>query len=206
VGLITSLLILAAPLPLGIGVRAMWLAGIGTIVAAAAKGRPKDADGRKRLATTMGVLAVVYITGMVASDLVARRMVLRTAEAAGLEVRDLMVAPTPGNPFVAEVEVLTDDGFVPGTHRWFASPSVELFPERMVPLRSGPPGLSQADMETLVSMAADVPAAHYWLEWARYPYVRIERDSPAWVVTFRDARYDGQECAGGLSGVTVRFE
>ena len=205
-GLVTSALILAAPLPLGVGVRVLWLAGIGTIVAAAATGRPKDTVGRRHLASRMGVLAVVYIAGMVASDVLARRVVLRSAEAAGLEVRDLMVAPTPGNPFVAEVEVLTVGGYVPGTHRWFASPSVELFPERMVPQRSGPRGLSQADVETIVSLAADIPAAHYWLEWARYPYARVERDPPNWVVTFQDARYDGQEGAGGLSGVVVRFE
>ena len=204
--LVTSALILAAPLPLGVGVRVLWVAGVGTIAAASAMGRPKDSEGRRRLATTMGVLAIVYIAGMVASDLAARRVVLRSAEAAGLEVRELMVAPTPGNPFVAEVEVLTDDGFVPGTHRWFASPSVELFPERTVPLRSGPRGLSQADTETIVALAANIPEAHYWLEWARYPYARVERDAPFWVVTFRDARYDAQEGAGGLSGVTVRFE
>jgi len=205
-GLVTSLLILVAPLPLAGGVRVVWMVGIAAIVAAAATGRPKGSVARRRLASVMGALAVVYVAGMLASDLLARRVVLRTAAAAGLEVQDLMVAPTPGNPFVAEVEVLTAIGFVPGTHRWFASPSVELFPDRLVPLRSGPPGLSQADVEAIVSLAADIPAAHYWLEWARYPYARVERDAPDWVVTFRDARYDGQEGAGGLSGVVVRVQ
>jgi len=203
--LVTSLLIVMAPLSLPTGVKVLWTLGIAAIVGAAAAGRPKGAEGRRRLATVMSTLAVVYIAGMVASDLLARRVVLRAAEAAGLEVRDFMVAPTPANPFAAEVEVLTEDGFVPGTHRWFASPTVELFPERMVPLRTGPPGLYDVDLDRLISIAERVPDAHNWLEWARYPYVEVERVNQRWIVTFRDARYDGREGAGGLSGVVVQF-
>jgi len=205
-GLVTSLLIFVAPLPLAGGVKVLWALGIATIAAAAATGRPQGPEGRRRLASTLGVTAVLYIGGMVAADLLARRAVLDEAQALGLEVRDLMVAPVPANPFAADVEVLTEDGFVPGTHRWFTSPAVELFPERMVPLRTGPDGLSNADLDELISIAEREPVAHYWLEWARYPYVEVERVRGDWIVTFRDARYDGQEGAGGLSGVVVRLD
>lgn len=205
-GLVASLLILVAPLPLAGGIRVLWAAGMVTILAAALMGWPKGHEGRRRLAGVMGVVALLYIAGMVTSGLLARRAVIRSAEAAGLEVLDLMVSPLPANPFVADVEVLTEGGFVPGMHRWFASPAVELFPDQAVPLLTGPDGVDTGELDRIVSAAGDVPDAHYWLEWSRYPYVRVERDGPGWEVTFRDARYDGQEGAGGLSGVVVRVD
>lgn len=205
-GLLTSGLILVAPLPLPMAVRVLWVVGIGTIVTAAAADLPKTAEGRRRLAAVMGSVGILYIGGMVSADLLARQAVVREAEAAGLEVRDLMVAPSPANPFVSEVEILTDDGFVPGIHRWLSSPAVELFPNRAVPLRAGPPGVSEASLDRIISAAGDVPDAHYWLEWARYPYVAVERDGTGWQVTFRDARYDEQDGAGSLSGVVVHVE
>ena len=205
-GLLTSGLIVVAPLPLPMAARVLWVVGIGAIVTAAAAGLPKTAGGRRRLAAVMSALATVYISGMMASDLFARRAVVRSAEAAGLEVQDLMVAPNPANPFVAEVEVLTADGFVPGIHRWFASPAVELFPERAIPLLRGPEGVATEELQRIVLAAGDVPDAHYWLEWARYPYVDIVQEDTGWQVTFRDARYDGQSGAGSLSGVVVHVE
>jgi inner membrane protein len=201
-GLLTTLLVLLAPLPLT--VRVLWTAGLAAVVMAAARGWPEGRRGRQRLAAALGVAAAVYIGAMVTSDVFAHRAVLRAAEGAGLEVRDLMVAPTPGNPLVAGVEVLTEDGFVPGTHRWLGAPTVELHPERMVPLRRGPSGVSPEELDGIVSAAGDVPDAHYWLDWARYPYVRVEPDGPGWLVTFRDARYDESDGAGELAGVTVR--
>ncbi len=205
-GLLTSGLIVVAPLPLPMAVRVLWVVGIGAIVTAAVRGMPKTAGGRRRLARVMGTLAAVYISGMMASDFFARRAVVRSAEATGLQVQDVMVAPTPGNPFVSEVEILTADGFVPGMYRRWASPAVELFPERVIPLLQGPEGVGTEELRRIVLAAGDVADAHYWLEWARYPYVGIVRDGEGWQVTFRDARYDGQSGAGSLSGVVVHVE
>ena len=114
-----------------------------------------------------------------------------------------MVQPLPANPFMAEVEVRTGDSFVPGRYRAFGSPTVELFPEDAVALLEAPPGLPATEVARIVADAEDVPDAHYWLEWSRYPYVRLTRHADGWEVAFRDARYDGQEGTGGLSGVTV---
>lgn len=205
-GLIATALITMAPLPLAAGVRILWVLGIITVAGAAAAGRPSGAHGRRRLAATMGILATLYIGGMVAADLAARRAVQRAATAAGLEVRDLMVQPLPANPFAAEVEVLTADAFVPGVHRWLRRPAVELFPDRAVPLRQAPDDLSASEVTRIVEAAEAVPDAHYWLEWSRYPYVQVAPEGTGWRVTFRDARYDGQEGAGGLSSVTVRVK
>jgi inner membrane protein len=202
-GLVATLVILASPLPLGTGVRVMWVLGVAAIVGTASTGRPASAAGRRRVVIVAGAAAALYVSGMVSADLLARRAVMRAAQSAGMTVTDLMVSPTPANPFVAEVEIRTSDAFVPGVHRWLGSPRIELFPERSVALRAGPDGMTDIELDRIVSAAEDVPDAHYWLEWSRYPYVRVASREGGWYVTFRDARYDGQEGAGGLTGVRV---
>ncbi len=198
----TTFLLLFAPLPLGVGVKVVWLVCLATIVGAAVAGRPEERAGRRRLAAVLGTLATLYVGAMVAADLVARAAVRSAAEVAGLEVRDLVVSPDPANPFTAEVEVLTPDGFVPGRRDWLASPSVELFPDRVTPLLQAPEGMPQAELDRVLSAARQVPDVHYWLEWARYPHVRVEPEGDGWRVSWGDVRYNEVD-TGELSGISV---
>lgn len=191
--------------PVGPVVKAAWATGLLVVVVLRWRGRPVSDVGRLRFAATAGAAAIIYIALMVAADARATVHVLRAAHTAGLEVVDVMVAPQPANPFVAEVEVLTADSFVPGVHRWIGGERVRLFPAEAVSLRSGPDGMEPARLRPIVDAARGDPDAAHWLVWSRYPYVHVDADGDGWLVRFSDARYDGRGGTGGLSGVTVHL-
>lgn len=187
--------------PLARVVKVLWLCGVAAFIAirlALSRGQAHRAPGLAGLAAVL-----IYIGAMVGSDLLARGQVAEAARATDLEVRDLVVAPLPANPFAAEIEVLTDDGYVPGDFHWMRAPRVRLFPEDVVPLLQAPPGMAAPTARAVVDAArADRDATRY-LVWSRYPYARIDPNGDGWTVTFSDARYDGSPGAGGLGGLTV---
>lgn len=201
--LATSAIVLLVPL--GWPVRALWTLGIITVGRLRVTGWPDDPARRVRLARIAGVATLLYIATMMASDAVATRQVARYAEAAGLDVRDVMVGPQPANPFVAEVEVLTADAYVPGEHRWLGGDRVRLFTGRAAPLLSGPEDLDTETTARIVESSRAVPRVRNYLVWSRYPYVRVARDGTGWTVRWSDARYDERPGAGGLAGVEVRL-
>ena len=189
--------------PFSILAKSIWVGGLVTI--AVLRFRRGTSPVPHRLPATSLAIVAVYVVTMVGADLAARLQVRGAAESAGLGVRDVMVAPSPANPFSAEVEVMTDAGFVPGVHRWFGSPRVELYPERIVPLLEGPAGVPLAELERIAALARLEPEVARYLVWSRYPYVRIEAEGTGWWVRFSDARYDGRAGSGGLSGLRVRI-
>jgi inner membrane protein len=184
--------------------RLPWTLGLASIVALRLSGRPGTATGRRRFALVSGAVVVLYVATLAGADPSARARVAAAAEVAGLTVRDVMVAPVRGNPFVSDVTVLTPAGYVPGVHRWVGEPEVELFPARAIPLLSAPPDLQAAAVEDVIARARDRPEVRDYLVWSRYPYVRVERDGAGWQVIHGDARYDDVPEAGGLAGVQVR--
>ena len=198
---LASLVVLA--FPLGILAKSIWAGGLVTI--ATLRLRRGTSPAPHRLPATSLAIVIVYIMTMIGADLAARHQVRVAAESAGLAFQDVMVAPLPANPFSAEVEVITDSGFVPGVHRWMESPRVELYPEDIVPLIEGPVGVPVAELERIAALARLEPDVARYLEWSRYPYVRIEPEGTSWWVQFRDARYDGRPGTGGLSGLRVQI-
>jgi inner membrane protein len=188
--------------PFGLLAKSLWLGALVAIAAVRRRRGPRPFPGR--VPSTALALVFLYVLMMVGSDLAARSQVRAAAESAGLAVQDVLVAPLPANPFSAEVEVMTETGFVPGRHRWLRSPRVELRPEDPVPLLEGPDGVSTAELERIAGLARLEPEVARYLVWSRYPYVRIERDGPSWWVRFSDARYDAQPGSGGLSGLRVQ--
>jgi inner membrane protein len=199
--MVASLVVLAFRLALP--VKALWVTGLSTVCVLRLRrddANPLDAARR----TTRALIAVgLYLLTMVSVDLAARRDVRSAAIGAGLDVRDLMVAPQPANPFRAEVEVLTNEGYIPGDHRWLGTPRVRLYPEDFVPLVSGPAGLGAAQLQAVVAAARTSPEVGLYHVWSRFPYVRVDEATTGWSVRFSDARYDGQSGAGGLSGITI---
>jgi inner membrane protein len=187
----------------GTGAKAIWFGGLVTI--AVLRFLRGTSPAHRRLPTTALAIVAVYISTMVGADLMARRQVRSSAESIGLRVQDVMVAPAPANPFRAEIEVMTDTGFVPGVHRWFGSSRIELHPERIVPLLAGPVGVPVTELAHIVTLARREPEVAGYLAWSRYPYVRIEPDGTGWWVQFSDARYDTRSGTGGLSGLRVRI-
>jgi inner membrane protein len=187
----------------GAGLAALlpWGLGLGAIVALRQSGAD---DGPRHARRARWALAAVaaYIALMVVQDPIAARAVRAEAEAAGLEVEDVMVAPVPGNPLRADVEVVTPDAVVPGTHRWIP-PSVSLDPARGVPRRAQPPTLPEATASSVVEAARAHPDVRHFLTWSRYPLVTVTPIEAGWNVRFTDARYDDRPEAGSLAGLTV---
>ncbi len=200
IGTLASLLVLAAFGPVA---RILWALGVVTIVSLRFLEGPRAMGERGTLVRVAGVGVVLYIGVLVAANGVARKQVLRAARADGLTTRDVMVAPVRGNPFVSEVEVLTDDAYVPGVHSWVGTPRVELFPGDAVPLVSGPAALTREKLEDVAATAREQSVVSDYLVWSRYPYMRVEPDGNGWDVLVSDARYDGVPGAGGLSGLRV---
>ncbi len=198
-GVVASLPLLLFPLA-GVA-KALWLCGLAAVIATWLAVRRWPARRSPVLAALATV--ILYIGVMVGSNALARGQVAEAARAAGLEVRDLMVGPLPADPFGAEIEVLTDEGYVPGDFRWTRAPRVRLFPEDVVPLLDAPPGMAAHRARAVVDAArTDTDATRYHV-WSRYPYARIAPNGNGWTVTFSDARYDGFLGAGGLGGLTV---
>jgi inner membrane protein len=185
--------------------RILWLVGIAAIVSLRISGRPDAAAGRRALVRVAGVAVCVYATALVVADGLARRDVVAEGARAGLDVRDVMIAPLLGNPFISEVEVRTANSYVPGTHAWLRSRRVELRPGAAVPLLVAPTELSGPAMERVLLAARSEPSARHYLVWSRFPYARVEPDGDGWQVTFADARYDGVREAGSLGSVSVRI-
>ena len=187
--------------PLARVAKVLWLCGVAAIIATWLVVR----RGQARRTPVLAGLAVVilYIGGMVGSNALASGQVAEAARAAGLEVRDLMVGPLPADPLGAEIEVLTDEGYVPGDFRWTRTPRVRLLPEDVVPLLHAPHGMAAHRARAVVDAArADTEATRYHV-WSRYPYARIAPSGDGWTVTFSDARYDRFPGAGGLGGLSV---
>jgi inner membrane protein len=201
-GAFTSAVMLLTPVP--VPAKWIWLAGVTTVVGARLRGRPTT-DGGTRAVRIAGVSVVVYIGAMLASSTAASGVVERAAAAAGIDVRDLMVAPRPADPFSADLEVLTDAGYVPGSFHWFGTPQVALRPTDAVPLFATSPPDDLPIWTIVEDSARAIPRVRHFLSWSRYPYVRIDAEGTDWTVSFRDARYDDQPGAGGLSGVRVRL-
>jgi len=187
------------------GAATKWIWAGGLVVIAALRLRRGSSSADRRLPIASLAIVAVYISTMVSADLVARSQVRSSAESMGLRVQDVMVAPSPANPFRTEVEVITDEGFVPGVHHWIGSTRVELHPEHIVPLLEGPVGVPVAELERIAALAQLEPEVARYLVWSRYPYVWIEPEGTGWWVQVSDARYDGRSGTDGMSALRVRI-
>jgi inner membrane protein len=174
--------------------RAVWIAGVvavGLLYALRLRGggvRPEP-FARGALAAAM-----LYIGAMVASDLLASRATGEAARHAGLDVHDVMVAPTPANPFAAEIVVTTATAYHLGTFQWLRRPRIIMDDD---PIPFGP-------RTDAVLMALRLQDVRDYLYWSRFPFVRIAEDEEGQLIEFRDARYP-EGMRGGLGGITVRI-
>ena len=192
--------------PVGPGGRGGGGGGLVGLLALHLVVRSRERPGR---ATALGLLAVavLYVGAMVTSDRAAREPVMHAARVVGLVAEEVMVAPRPGAPLAAELEVVTPTGYVPGDFAWLRTPRVRLRPDDEVPRvrherRPGDPAT-----DDILAAARARPDAARYLTWSRYPWARVTAaDDGGWSVRFGDARYDDGGAAGSLSGVTVRVD
>ncbi|HUG27214.1 MAG TPA: metal-dependent hydrolase [Gemmatimonadales bacterium] len=157
-----------------------WVWGTLLVVLWLGRGRPGHPRRAGPAQVGLGLLAV-YAVGMWLGSWAGERMVRRELTTLGFgEPRAVMVAPVRINPFVRDV--LIDDGRVyrrttlaPG--RPFALPAEAVIE----------PGLDAVD---LAAVAAD-PQGGQFLNWARFPFARVEQVGDTTVVTLDEARYTG---------------
>lgn len=198
-GLLTTTLVV-----LGMGgvPAVVWVVGVAAVLVLRIRCGTALPQTRPRAVRGALAFSAAYIAVMITADLGARQDVFAAAPAEGIQVRDVLVAPRRGNPFLADIEVQTDDAYVPGTHDWRRVPRVLLRPHDAVPLLAAP-GLDGQTVSRVVAAARSREPIDDYLVWSRYPYVRVTPEADGWRVSFRDARYDDQPEAGGLAGLSV---
>ena len=172
---------------------AVWLAGIGTLVALRWWLRDAPPAALERAAQAGLGLAAVYIVAMIGSSAAARADVRAAVAAQGIQPEDIMVGPVPADPLGGDVVVMTRDEYLTGRFHWLMEPRFSLSEDRI----PRPRGVE-------FQLAAQAPAARRFLVWSRYPAVDFERlpDGGGIRVTFTDVRYRSQ---GGITGPTVRL-
>jgi inner membrane protein len=176
--------------------QALWLGGIGLLLAARALGIAaprREAAVEHGTRVALGLIAI-YATAAVVSDIPARRAVRAELAARGVApVTGVMVAPVPANPFAGDVVAATPEAYYTGRWRWLPQPRFTLDADPIPRPRDG-----------IYEAAAQTRDAQHFLSWSRFPYVEIETDAAGrHTVQFFDARYRG---SGGIGGPTVRLD
>ena len=171
----------------------LWIVGGAALVAL--RWRLRDAPRAKleRAAQAGIVVTAVYMVAMVGASAAARAEVRAAVAAQGIAAEDVMVAPSPGDPFGGPVVVMTRDEYYTGRFNWLRRPRLRLDDER-IPRPRG------AEFQ----LAAQTPAARRFLVWSRYPAVDFEPvpDRGGVRVRFTDVRYRAE---GRLVGPTVHL-
>jgi inner membrane protein len=163
----------------------IWLVLAAGVVAARRRGRP----GPSRAA-----LAVVgfYVGAMALSGLASRRIVARAVPALGVAMDRMMSAPVPVTPFRRWVVVDVGDAYRVGEFDWLRSPQFRA--AETIALRKG-------TVHPAATAIAHRPDARRFLDWARFPVVRVREGSAGTVVEIIDTRYavDADAAFGALS-------
>lgn len=177
--LLASTLILMVP-DVPVAARVLWLIGVATVLLI--RGLRLTADERVAERGTRIVIAciVVYMGAMVAADFAERSLVRTELAARGITgVDQVMVAPTPANPFAGDVVAATAASYYVGRWRWWPRPELEL---------TGEP-IAKRTLDPIYTAAAQTPEAQRFLTWARFPFIEVESDQDGHIVRFIDARY-----------------
>lgn len=189
--LVTSWIILSselAPTPTKI----FWSIGLAALLAM----RWQWSGPPRRQAVLAVVVAVtVYMSLNVLANLPARSEIRTALETAGLgPIGEVMIGPSPGNPFRGHVVAAGEDRYYLGEWNWFAE------------IRFGFDGqFIEKNMDLpMVREAAGVMPIPRFLAWARFPYAAIDSDDLGRHVRFGDARYPQDR--GPARGPRVYFQ
>ena len=189
-----SLLIFATSVP--DLARAVWAAGVVGLIAARAANMTSDAHPLRLEHATRAALVLVgaYVSATVIANVPARAEVHATLASLGVnDVQDVMIGPSPADPFAGTVIAETPTAYYKGRWHWLETPRFEPAAEPIVKLERSP----------VVDAATRTVEARRYLTWSRFPYFEIESDGSGHVVRILDARYEG---AGRLGGVVVRLD
>jgi inner membrane protein len=177
--LLASTLILTTP-DVPLAARVLWLNGVAAVLVIRGLRLTSDARVAEHGARIVIACIVTYVGAMVAADFAERSLVRAELAARGIaDVEQVMVAPTPANPFAGEVVAATAASYYVGRWRWWPEPALEL---------TGEP-IAKRTLDPIYRAAAQTPEVQRFLTWARFPFIEVESDPSGHVVRFIDARY-----------------
>ncbi len=140
----------------------------------------------------MLTIAICYMSAnILASDWAEERLRSRLHLAGHGVIEQVMVAPTPANPFHFHVVAVTHDHYLFGHWRWLKKDTLELEAD------SQPRNID----DPVVRAAAKNLAAQRYLSWSRFPYAAVKQTKTGYQVSFLDARYRFFD--GGILGPRV---
>ncbi len=160
----------------------MWLVlGAGWLVARELR-RRGAAHPVRPARWALGV-ATTYVLAMAASNLVARSIVRRAADAeGGVPAGALMVSPQPLDPFRRGVVIERGAAYELGTFDWLRRPMYRR-EGALVQRYTG------VDAPEARAAASTDWRARTFLAWARFPVFVVLREPGGWDVQIADARY-----------------
>jgi inner membrane protein len=166
----------------------LWTAGVAALVLTRWRFRDASPAALERAAQAGIAVTALYMTALVAASAAARSDVRAAAAAQGVDgIEDVMVAPSPADPFGGEVVVMTRDEYWLGRFNWLMHPRVRLGEGRVARPR-GP----------AFELASQDPAARRFLVWSRYPAIELETAADGGtLVRFLDVRYRDGDRIGG---------
>jgi inner membrane protein len=191
-----SFAVLGNPALVPLPARIVWVAALGSIVAARWLARSavrRERTLERAAAAALGLVAV-YVAATVAASSAARAQVRAALAASGLAgVEQVMVGPSPANPFGGDVVAATADRYYFGRWNWLEQPRFELAPESV----ERPRGAA-------FEAAALTPDARDFLTWSRFPVADVERAEPnGFLVRFSDARYRNSNIGNDNPGAST---
>lgn len=170
--------------------RTLWMAAVvGICVCRAMTAeRHRVAIARVCLST-----AAVYIVGMIAGTVLARRQIDRWLASAGIAAEAIMAAPVPANPFRRQVVIDTNTRYHVLTLDWLAS-------ERFT---VGGPSVEKRAMSPEIAAALAAPSVRGLRGWLRFPAYDVETVPDGFVVRITDMRF---RSVTGLGAATIELD
>ena len=175
--------------------KAIWLGGAAVFIALKVRRVGARAAQGRRLARAALAVTALYIGIMYVSSRWARAVALDEFAARGIQVEKLMVGPEAVTPFQKDVVAATPQGHRYGTLFLLRRPHLKL-EERILLM----PGDSPVIQDALRS-----PEIRGFVNWARFPFVEIEKTPAGYDVYLMDARF-GKRRGRGFGTVKVSVE
>jgi inner membrane protein len=189
----TALVLAAGQVP--VAAQLLWLAGVAAVIGSVVMVHRRGISVGVRPARVALGATAAYIILMMASDAAASTQVRHAAEAAGMDVHGVMVAPVPANPLAGEIVVEGPESYHLGTFGWLDRPRIQWEPRT----------IAKGERNEVVLATLQLREVRDFLRWSRFPYVQVTETGTGHVVRFGDARYPAG-MRGGLAGVTVEVE
>jgi inner membrane protein len=175
--------------------KVLWIVGLATLcVLRATCGRRV----RSRVIARVGlVLAALYIVASVGAAAAWRSWALVELQRQGLSsVDEVMVGPTPANPFRWQLVVRSDGAYRTGTLHAWGGRRLRLR-ERVIPVDPDPARVEAARRSPCIAGA---------LRWMRFPFAEVEPTADGHTVWFLDARYVREHTRGGFGIAAVELD